>query len=138
MMRGQLALEFLVILAVMLLLFNVVSMDLMNTSVSDALSLQMAETVSSVKSVLNATAEAFAFQGSGAKKTLYLRAPPDCNVVADPAQVTLSCVSTSSFYATYDGMKVSPTGAFSYACPSCSDGKTVKAGRAESVTITKP
>jgi hypothetical protein len=102
-MKAQLTIEFLIILVVLLLLFNGISMDLIDTSVKDALFVQTSEIVQSAALSLNNTAQALVFQGSGAKKTLLLRAPSECDYIITADSVTLSCDPLSAVWGTFNG-----------------------------------
>ncbi len=112
-MKAQLTIEYLIILVIMLLLFNSITMDLINTSENDTMALQTAEMVGSAKMILSDAFNIMSLQGVGAKKIVNLRAPPDCSyiqAVANSNIINLQCdPGTPSYIAGYDGMLVTPT-----------------------------
>jgi len=109
-MKAQLTIEYLIILVIMLLLFSSITMDLVNTSEKDAMALQTAEMVGSAKMILSDAFNIISLQGIGAKKTVNLRAPPDCSYTqATPNTISLQCdLASPSYNAGYNGMLVTP------------------------------
>ena len=126
--------EYMVILVIMLLLFNSISLDLINTSTADASFLQMAETINASKMVVSDTAKIISLQGTGAKKIVQLRAPPDCDYVLNLNAITTNCDPESKFYSNFTGQPITPalTG-LTYSV----NGGTIKSGDLGSVTVSK-
>jgi hypothetical protein len=132
MLRGQLTIEFLIILVVMLLLFNAVSMDLIQTSLSDSMSTQTAETIRSESALINATVNSLRYQASGAKSTINLRAPSDCGLMVSANDIVLSCDSASSSV-NYTGASLVPV----YTGVSYSGPAQIAKGKMGAVAITR-
>jgi len=136
MKRAQLTIEYMIILVIMLLLFNSVSMDLINTAQEDSGKLQTAEMVSSAKMILSDAYKTISMQGSGAKRTVSLRAPPDCDYVQQSDTViSLACVPGSISDQEYDGAIITPgvTGVKFI----ISGGTTIGSGKLGTVAISK-
>ena len=112
MKRAQLTIEYMIILVIMLILFNSISMDLISIAQIDSGELQTAEMVSSAKMILSDAYKIISLQGAGAKKTVALRAPPDCDYVqSSPTVISLECVpGSASDNAGYDGTAITPGG----------------------------
>jgi hypothetical protein len=109
MKKAQLTIEYMIILVIMLLLFNSVSMDLINTAQEDSGKLQTAEMVSSAKMILSDAYKIISLQGSGAKKTVAIRAPPDCDYVQQSDTVIgMECAPGSASYEEYNGAVITP------------------------------
>ena len=135
MRKAQLMIEYLIILVLMLILFNSISMDLISTSQEDAGRLQTAEMVNSSKMILLDAYKTISLQGSGAKKTVTLRAPPDCAYVQSQNTISLDCIyGTPS--ADYDGTVITPTGTVPGVTFTISGG-TIESGKLGTVTISK-
>lgn len=93
MKKGQLTIEYLIILVVLLILFTSVSMDLMTFSTENTLEIQTKETMKVHDQLLNQTQSTLALQAQGAKKTLALKAPADCGYNISTDHITLNCQS---------------------------------------------
>ncbi len=100
--------EYMVILVIMLLLFNSISLDLINTSTEDAVFLQIAETINASKMVVSDSSKIISLQGSGAKKIVQLRAPPDCDYIMGINIITVECNPNSRFYDNFTGQLITP------------------------------
>ncbi len=100
--------EYMVILVIMLLLFNSISLDLINTSTEDAVFLQIAETINASKMVVSDSSKMVSLQGSGAKKIVQLRAPPDCDYIMGVNVITVECNPNSRFYDNFTGQSITP------------------------------
>lgn len=136
MRKGQLTVEYLIILVAMLLLFSNISMDLMQFSLSNTLQIQTNELLRTTNFFLNSSANEISLQGPGAKKTVYLRPPSDCDYVVGSDRITLSCASNTAS-ANYSGLVIGQTPPkVSYFCPACTNSM-IKSGVLESVEIVK-
>ncbi len=126
-MKGQLTVEFIIILAAMLLIFSAVSLDLIDFSLKNAYDTQTSEYFRVANLTLTSSANSIFFQGSGAKKTVYLRASTNCAYVVEATDVVLECKPKSSSFDKYNNFKfgVSPSGV------------TYSAGRIESGVLGK-
>ena len=80
MRRGQLTIEFIAVLAVILLMFAGVTRVLMDNSLHEASELSILELFMSDKMLLDNTVDALLEQGTGARKTVYVRAPAECDL----------------------------------------------------------
>jgi hypothetical protein len=109
-MKAQLTIEFMIILVIMLLLFNAVTLDLVNISTNDTNFMQTAEMVNSSRIMLSDAVSIVSLQGSGAKKTVSIRAPPDCDYMLTSATaISLRCnLGSPSETAGLNGVAVSP------------------------------
>ena len=135
MKKAQLMIEYMMVLVIMLLLFNSISLDLVNTAMNDTNGLQIAEMANSSKMVLSDAVTIVSLQGSGAKKTVSLRAPPDCDYVLSATSATLNCIAESAFYDDFNGRIV-------YSVPAglqvtFSPAGTISSGNLGTITISK-
>jgi hypothetical protein len=138
MRKAQLTIEYLIILVIMLILFNSISMDLINTSQKDSGTLQTVEMVSSAKMILSDSYKTISLQGSGAKKTVTLRAPPDCDYIQQSlSAISMDCVpGSASAIAGYDGAVITPGSVAPGISFTITDG-TIGSGKLGKVTISK-
>ncbi len=130
--------EYLIVLVIMLILFNSISMDLINTAQEDSGILQTAEMVSSAKMILSDAYKIISLQGSGAKKTVTLRAPPDCDYIQQSlSAISMDCVpGSTSANAGYDGAIITPGSVATGISFTITDG-TIGSGKLGTVTISK-
>lgn len=90
-MRGQMSIEYLSVIAIMLMLFSVMSLDLMNTSLENLIELQR-ETIWKANSVaVLSGVQALKFHPTGSTKRIYIRSPPDCSVSSTATTISLAC-----------------------------------------------
>lgn len=137
MKKGQLTIEFLIILVAMLLLFSAISMDLIEFSLTNTLEIQTAEMVRSTKLILNSSVNSINLQGPGARRTLYIRAPSDCDFIVNPTFIELECEPESASYEDYNGMIIGETPEkINYVCKNCEDMK-IKSGVLGEIQIVK-
>lgn len=142
MKKGQLTVEYLIILVAMLLIFSSVSSDLMEFSLRTTIELQTGEMIRASSLVLENSVNAVNLQGPGAKKTVYLRAPSDCDYVVSSSQIELDCEPGSASYELYDGKEVGPVfllpggNRMEYSCPACVDSR-IESDMLEAVEISK-
>jgi hypothetical protein len=135
MRKAQLMIEYMVILVIMLLLFNSISLDLVNTSTEDASFLQIAETINVSKMVVSDSAKIISLQGSGAKKIIKLRAPPDCDYVLSLNVIAVECDPISRFYDNFTGQSITQSAitGITYSI----NGGIIRSGDLGSVTVSK-
>lgn len=131
-MRGQLTIEYLIILVVMLVLFNAISMDLVQSSLSDTMSTQTLESVKSQRYLISSVVESMRYQASGARSIIYLRAPSECALVVSVNNVALSCDSGSASV-NYTGTSLVP----SYNGVSYGPAQTIAKGKTGTLQITR-
>lgn len=138
MKKGQLTVEYLIILVTMLLLFSSISSDLMEFSLRSTVELQTGEMIRAANLVLENSVNAIKLQGPGAKKTIYLRAPSDCDYVVGSGQITLDCVPGSASYELYNGEIIGPMSpsSLTYSCPACVDSR-IESDMLEAIEISK-
>ena len=135
MKKAQLTIEYMIVLVIMMLLFNGITLDLVNTAVTDANKLQLSEMVNSSRIALLDATRIVSLQGSGAKKTVLLRAPPDCAYSVSATTVFLICEANSaSFDLGFHGAVVTPEGA---SVIYSTDGGTIESGKIGEVSVTK-
>ncbi len=102
MKKGQLTLEYLLMLAVLLILFTSISMELMDFSSEETLQIQTEQMKEIHGSTLINNAESLSLQAPGAKQSITVTAPPDCGYQVGENIIELDCsVDTSS--EEYDG-----------------------------------
>lgn len=91
MKKGQLTIEYLLILVVLVILFTNVSTDLMNFTSKNTLQLQTKEIERAHNQTLLNTIQTLSLQAPGAKRSLTLTAPSDCAYIVEPDRVKLDC-----------------------------------------------
>ena len=138
MKKGQLTVEYLIILVAMLLLFSSISSDLMEFSLRNTIELQTGEMIRAADLVLESSVDAMNLQGPGAKKTVYLRAPSDCDYMISSYKIVTECVVGSASYELYNNVEVGPLLPFSltYSCPACANSR-IESDMLEAVEISK-
>jgi|GEM_PF-5955670 len=95
MKRGQLTIEYLLILTILIILFTSISMDLMDFSSQETLQIQTEQLSEIHGSTLRNNAEVINLQGSGSKQTILITAPPDCGYNLQNTRLVLKCMSGS-------------------------------------------
>lgn len=138
MKKAQLTIEYLVILVIMLLLFNGVTLDLLSTSVTYTERIQTSEMMNATKLTITDAMNLVSLQGSGAKKTVSARAPPDCDYVIDvigQGIISLACeYGTPSYNGGFNGLVVAS------ALPKTSlslSNNLIKSGELGTITVSK-
>lgn len=91
--KGQLTIEYLLILVVLIMLFTSVSTDLMDFASRNTFKVQTKELEQIHNTTLHNTVDIVALQATGAKQTLTLQAPSDCSYAITASEITLNCVS---------------------------------------------
>ena len=135
MKKAQLTIEYMIVLVIMMLLFNGITLDLVNTAVIDANQLQLSEMVNSSRIALADAAKIVGLQGTGAKKTVLLRAPPDCAYALADNAIYLVCESGSvSSNLGFHGAIVTPPSALALFSIT---GGTIESGEIGAVSVTK-
>jgi len=128
--------EYMIILVIMLLLFNSISLDLVNTATEDASFLQMAEMINASKMVISDATKIVALQGSGAKRTVQLRAPPDCDYVLNIGSISTQCSQNSRFYQNFTGQTITPPNVPAGVSFNINGG-IIRSGNLGTVTVSK-
>lgn len=124
-----------IVLVIMMLLFNGITLDLVNTAVTDANILQLSEMVNSSRMVLTDAVNVVNLQGSGAKKTVLLRAPPDCSYSLAENVIYLVCeLNSISSNLGFHGAVITPPGA---SVTFSMDGGMIESGEIGAVSVTK-
>ena len=127
--KGQLTIEFLIILVVMLLLFSGISLDLITSSLEDAFDIQTGEMIKSADFLVKDSVDNLLLHGSGAKKTIVLRAPSECNYAVSSKKIIVECEIGTTSYGAYHMIVIGPdplpTGiAYSATSPIIESGKS--------------
>lgn len=115
-MKAQLSIEFLIIFVIMLLLFTNVSMDLIDASLGDASEMQFREVIRAENSTLYAASAELTVQAVGAKRPVFLRAPPDCKLTVGPTAIVTSGCANASYNNVLVGPMLTKT---KYVCSPC-------------------
>ncbi len=139
MKKGQLTVEYLIILVTMILLFSSISMDLIQYSLAESTEMQTGEMINAAEYTVMGAVNQVKIQGPGAKKTVLVRASPDCSYDVSSTQIVASCISGTPSYSEYDGMTVvqfSPAIDVAMNCASCA-GNTIESGNLEEVEVVK-
>jgi hypothetical protein len=89
--RGQMSIEYLSIIAIMLMLFSVMSLDLMRVSLANLTDLQRATIWKANSVAVLAGVQTLKFHPTGSTKRIYIRSPPDCEVSATASVISLVC-----------------------------------------------
>ena len=122
------------VLVIMLLLFNSVTLDLVNTSISDTNEIQAAEMVNASRIIVSDAVSIISMQGSGAKKTITIRAPPDCDYTVAATMIGVQCAPNSPIYSDFNGQVI-------YALPTGSSlsftGTTIASGKLGTVAVSR-
>ena len=133
-MKAQLTIEYMMILVIMLLLFNSITLDLVNTSISDTNEIQTAEMVNISRIIVSDAVGIISMQGSGAKKNVTLRAPSDCDYMITATTIGVQCESTSPTYSKFNDQVI-------YALPAGSSlsftGSTIASGKFGTVAVSR-
>jgi len=94
--KGQLTIEYLLILVILIMLFTSVSTDLMGFASRNTFKIQTKELEQIHNTTLHNTVNIVALQATGAKQTLTLQAPSDCNYSIATLEITLECIENSA------------------------------------------
>jgi len=93
MKKGQLTMEYLIILTVLVILFTNISTELMDFASQETLQIQTEQISEIHSSTLNNNAESIALQAPGARKSILITTPPQCSYQIETQQITLQCIS---------------------------------------------
>ena len=137
MKKGQITIEYLIVLVIMILLFSSVSMDLIDHSITNTMQIQTSEIVRQTESNLLGAANALTLQGTGSKTTVKIRAPSDCDFYVNFNYLEILCGETTSSYNEFNAVQfaTAPSG-ISYSCLTC-DGGLITNEELEVVQISK-
>jgi len=119
--KGQIAIEFLVVIGLMVVIFGSVSFTLLNNSIADLRTAQTDQMSKATDLLIKNAVEELQLQGSGAKKTIFLRAPLDCDYFISRQVIKLSCPADSASAELSQRLIGSQFPfAITYDCPACS------------------
>lgn len=137
MKRGQITVEYLIVLVVMILLFTAISMDLADFSLQNAMHSQTNELIRSSEHALLSSVDVVKYQGSGATRTVSVRSPSDCSFIVNDAFVLADC-RAGSFSENYTGISFAaiPVASVKYSCPDCVSG-VIQSGETQLVKVVK-
>ncbi|MEM4222293.1 MAG: hypothetical protein QW097_02590 [archaeon] len=90
-MKGQITIEYLVILAISLLIFSTISLNLALKSADTGILLEANSLVKASDTKVKQAVNFLKTQGSGSKVTILLKAPYDCAYVLNNNNITASC-----------------------------------------------
>ena len=122
-MKGQITVEYLIILVIMTLLFYSVSMDLMSYSLGNSMQVQTNEIIRLTESNLLSAASSLSLQAQGAKTTVKARASPDCDFIVYSDYLEAVCSPESASFNEFNSTKFAqaPAG-IHYSCLTCQGG----------------
>ena len=89
--KGQMSIEYLSVIAIMLMLFSVMSLDLMRVSLENLTDLQRAAIWKANSVAVLSGVQTLKFHPEGSTKRIYIRSPPDCSVSATASAISLTC-----------------------------------------------
>jgi|GEM_PF-2743696 len=121
--RGQITIEYLIILSIMILLFSSVSMDLINSSLTNTMQIQTSEIIRQTNSTFQNVINELSLQASGSSATIKLRSSADCDFIVYPNYLITNCSPESASFKQFNNSKLAeaPPG-ISYNCLTCSGG----------------
>lgn len=96
-MRGQISIEYLSVLIVVLIAFMGITLDLMKKSVDNLLEIQDYAIVKANKVVLDSAVSVLKYSPESTK-IVYIRIPPSCNANIDSTSITFFCPSFTQTY----------------------------------------
>jgi len=109
MKKGQLTMEYLIVLTVLVILFTSISTELMEFSSQETLQVQTEQISEIHGSTLINNAESIELQAPGARKSLTITTPPQCSYQIDPQEITLICAGGTPSEE-YTGRKIGEIG----------------------------
>ena len=121
-MKGQISIEFLVVLGLMIVIFGSISFSLLNSTVADLKKSQTDELTKSMNLLIQNAVEEMQTQGNGARKTILVRAPLDCDYYISSKAIEVYC-DPASASANFTGTLIGGSFPFAvrYDCPQCPD-----------------
>lgn len=96
MKKGQLTIEYLFILVILILLFTNISTDLMQFTSENTLEIQTEQIHKTHNHTLNSMIQSMSIQGPGARQTIAINTPPHCEYGVSASEITLDCMDTPS------------------------------------------
>ena len=135
-MKGQISVEYLIILVVMVLLFSSVSLDLTEYSLNQTLNVQTGEMLRSSNITMTNVINTMNIQGPGAKKLVSLRAPADCNFSVGPSEIVTWCRIQSPSEVWNGTIFGDGPPSLAYNCLTC-NGSIIESGNIETIQIVK-
>jgi len=91
MKKGQITIEFLIILVIMVLLFTGISLDLIGSTIDDSIYIQTSQLVNTADFMITSTQKNLLLQGKGARKMLIIHAPKLCSFEFVGKIIRLEC-----------------------------------------------
>lgn len=135
--KGQITIEYLIILSIMILLFSTVSMDLINSSLTSTMQVQTGEIVRQANDTFQNMISELSLQASGSKATIKIRSSADCDFILHSNYLELNCSPSSASFKDYNGtiLAQAPSG-ITYDCLTCTGG-LITNEELQTVQITK-
>ncbi len=135
--KGQITIEYLIILSIMILLFSTVSMDLINASLTNTMQIQTAEIMRQANDTIQNAINQLSLEASGSKATIKLRSSADCDFITHSTYLELNCSPSSASFKDYNGTVIAqaPLG-ISYDCLTCTGG-VITNEELQTIQITK-
>lgn len=96
-MRGQISIEYLSVLIVVLIAFMGITLDLMKKSADNLLEIQDYAIVKANKVALDSAVSVLKYSPESTK-IVYIRIPPSCNANIDDTSITFFCPSFTQIY----------------------------------------
>lgn len=90
-MKGQITIEYLIIIVLLLILFTNISMDLAADSMEKTLYVQTNQTIRVAEMSVQDAVGSLTYQGAGARRSVQLRAPADCRYLFNATQFRVNC-----------------------------------------------
>lgn len=137
MKKGQITVEYLLILVIMILLFSSVSMELIDYSITNTMQIQTNEIIRQTEANFQNVNDALSLQAPDSKATVKVRSSTDCDFQVTSTSLLTICDSASSSYVEFEGISfaTAPSG-INYNCLTC-DGGLISNGELEIVQISK-
>ena len=137
MKKGQITVEYLIIIVIMILLFSSVSMELIDFSLTNTMQIQTNEIIRQTNSSFHNAIDELSLQAAGSKTTVKIRSSTDCDFLVSGNSLTTICDSASSSFTEFEGLAfaIAPAG-ITYTCLTCNGG-LISNGELEIVQISK-
>ena len=121
--KGQITIEYLIILSLMILLFSSVSMDLISSSLTSTMQVQTGEIIRQTNSTFQNVINELSLQAAGSKTTIKLRASADCDFIVNLNNLSVNCSPESASFKEYNDtfLAKAPSGII-YNCLTCTGG----------------
>ena len=135
--KGQITIEYLIILSIMMLLFSAVSMDLISASLENTMQVQTGEIIRQVNSTFQNKISELLLQASGSKTTVKISSSADCDFIVNSSNLVLNCSPETASFKEYNGTLIAqaPPG-YDYNCLTCG-GRPITNEELQIIQITK-